>query len=87
MKLLTVSIVFIVNKLKADRWQLKAIFMNNQSNHPEKFEPKDSKEKRIRHPKDDNEAVVKPEDRHYDEKTADFGDVAAKREQSDHRPS
>ena len=59
--------------------------INNQSNTPEKFEPKDSKQKNIDHPKDDNEAVVKPEDKDYEQKDANFGDVAKKKEESDVR--
>lgn len=56
---------------------------NNQSDKPEKLEPQDSKEKQIRHPKDDNEAVVKTEDKIYNGDNADFKNVAKKKELSE----
>jgi hypothetical protein len=55
--------------------------INNQSDKPEKFEPKDSKRKDIKHPQDDEEAVVKPEDLTYTKEEEDFGDVAKYKEQ------
>lgn len=60
--------------------------INNQSDKPEKFEPKDSKEKEIKHPKDDNEAVVKNEDKTYSADNANYGNVAAKKEKSEQPP-
>ena len=57
--------------------------INNKSDKPEKFEPQDSKQKEIKHPKDDNEAVVKPEDENYNEEDADFKNVAKKKENSE----
>lgn len=57
--------------------------INNQSDKPEKFEPKDSKRKDIEHPKDDEEAVVKPEDKIYTKENANYGNVAAKKEKSE----
>lgn len=54
---------------------------NNQSDKPEKFEPKDSKRKKIKHPQDDNESVVKPEDQTYSKEEADFGNIAQYKEQ------
>ncbi|MBC7914060.1 MAG: hypothetical protein H7Y07_08055, partial [Pyrinomonadaceae bacterium] len=58
--------------------------INNQSDKPEKFEPKDSKRKDIQHPQNDEEAVVKVEDQAYNKEESDFGDIAkykAEREQ------
>ena len=55
--------------------------INNQSDKPEKFEPKDSKRKKFKHPQDDEEAVVKPEDRKYKKEEEDFGDIAKYKEQ------
>ncbi|MXV52763.1 hypothetical protein GS399_17455 [Pedobacter sp. HMF7647] len=59
--------------------------INNQSDKPEKFEPKDSGEKKIKHPQDDNEAVVKPDDKTYDQDNANFGNVA-KRHETEEQP-
>ncbi len=55
--------------------------INNQSDRPEKFEPKDSKRKDIKHPENDEEAVVKPEDQTYTKEDDDFGDIATYKEQ------
>ena len=57
--------------------------INNQSDKPEKFEPKDSKRKDIKHPQDDEEAVVKPKDREYHKEEADFDDPAKTKERSE----
>lgn len=57
--------------------------MNNKSDKPEKLEPQDSKQKDIRHPHDDQEAVVKKHDRQYHEEEADFGNTAARKEKSE----
>ncbi len=54
--------------------------MKNQSGKPEKLEPQDSKQKNIKHPQDDNEAVVKPADETYTKEEADFGNISAKKE-------
>ena len=59
----------------------KKVMINNQSDKPEEFEPKDSKRKNIKHPQDDEEAVVKPEDRRYTKEEDDFGDVAKYKEE------
>ncbi|MDB5120180.1 MAG: hypothetical protein JWN56_1398 [Sphingobacteriales bacterium] len=57
--------------------------MNNQSDKPEKLKPQDSERKDIKHPKDDNQAVVKPEDKDYNEEEAEFKNVAKARENSE----
>lgn len=57
--------------------------INNQSEKPEKFEPKDSKQKDIKHPQDDSEAVVKPEDLAYKKEEEDFGNVAKYKEEGE----
>ena len=57
--------------------------MNNESDKPEKLKPQDSEEKRIKNPKDDNEAVVKPEDKVYQKQEANFDNPAKKRETSE----
>ncbi len=54
--------------------------MNNQSQKPEQLRPQDSKQKEIKNPKDDNEAVVKPEDRTYKKDEAQFANPAERRE-------
>ncbi|MEJ6979835.1 hypothetical protein WG906_05200 [Pedobacter sp. P351] len=56
---------------------------NNQSDKAEKFEPKDSKQKGIKHPQDDNEAVVKPEDKTYKKEEGDFGNISKYKEERD----
>jgi hypothetical protein len=55
--------------------------MNNQSKKPEKLEPQDSDQKNIKHPKNDDKAVVKPEDKVYNKQNATFIDPAKNREQ------
>lgn len=57
--------------------------MNNQSKKTEKLEPQDSEQKNIQHPGNDEEAVVKPEDKVYHRKDAAFPDPAKKREQNE----
>jgi hypothetical protein len=59
--------------------------MNNQSEKPEKLLPQDSDQKNIKTPKDDNEAVVKPEDKLYTRHDADLPDPAKRRE-TDEQP-
>lgn len=54
--------------------------MNNKSDKPEHLVPQDSKEKDIKHPQDDQEAVVKRRDRTYKEEDADFGNIAERKE-------
>jgi hypothetical protein len=54
--------------------------MNNQSEKPEKLKPQDSQQKEVKTPKDDNEAVVKPEDKLYTKNDADFVNPAKRRE-------
>jgi len=48
--------------------------INNQSSKPEKFEPKDSKRKDIKHPQDDGEAVIQPEKQIYKKDEPEFRD-------------
>lgn len=57
--------------------------INNQSDTPEKFEPKDSEHKKPAGRPADNKAVVKPEDENCQEDSANFGNVAKKKENSD----
>jgi len=59
--------------------------MNNESEKPEKLRPQDSKQKEVKNPKDDNESVVKPEDRIYTRSEADFANPAKRRE-TDEQP-
>ena len=59
--------------------------MNNQSKKPEKLEPQDSEQKNIQTPKNDNEAVVKPEDQTYKKEDANLPDPAKRRE-TDEQP-
>lgn len=54
--------------------------MNHQSEKPEKLKPQDSQQKEVKHPNDDNESVVKPEDRVYTKDEADFTNPAKRRE-------
>jgi hypothetical protein len=54
--------------------------INNQSEQPEELLPKDSKEKKIQHKKNDEEAVVKAEDLAYNQEDANFGNIASKKE-------
>lgn len=48
--------------------------INNQSSKPEKFEPKDSERKDIKHPQDDGEAVIQPENQVYKKEEPEFRD-------------
>jgi len=48
--------------------------INNQSSKSEKFEPKDSERKNIKHPQDDEEAVIGPENQPYTKEEAQFRD-------------
>jgi len=57
--------------------------INNKSDKPEKFIPQDSEQKNIRHPQDDEEAVLKPKDKKYKSKNADFKNPAETKEQSE----
>ena len=57
--------------------------INNQSDKPEKFEPQDSERKDIKHPQDDSEAVLKPEDLDYTEEEANFRSPAKTKEESE----
>ena len=59
--------------------------MNNQTEKPEKLAPQDSEQKNIKTPKDDNEAVVKPEDQLYAKIDANLPDPAKRRE-TDEQP-
>jgi len=54
--------------------------MNNESEKPEKLRPQDSNQKEVKNPKDDNEAVVKPEDRIYTKVEANLPNPAKRRE-------
>lgn len=57
--------------------------MKNQSNKSEKLAPQDSERKDIKHPENDNEAVVNPEDLQYRKEDADFKDIAKRKEQQE----
>ena len=57
--------------------------MNNESKKPEKLEPQDSDQKNIRHPKNDDKAVKKPEDKVYHKQDATFIDPARQREKGE----
>jgi hypothetical protein len=57
--------------------------MNNQSRKPEKLEPQDSDQKNIKHPGNDQEAVVKPEDKNYKKENATFKNPAKRTEQGE----
>ena len=57
--------------------------MNNSSDKPEKFEPKDSKQKNIKHPQSDSEAVLKPEDQVYRKENPEFKNPAKTKEESE----
>lgn len=57
--------------------------INNQSEKPEKLKPQDSERKEIDHVKDDNEAVVNPEDLEYDKEEADFGNIEERKSQNE----
>ena len=57
--------------------------MNNQSKKPEKLEPQDSEQKNIKHPENDKEAVLKPEDKIYHKRDATFVNPAKVREQQE----
>jgi hypothetical protein len=60
-----------------------AMIMNNQSKKPEKLEPQDSEQKNIKHPRNDDKAVVKPEDKVYKKDNPHFADPAKRREQNE----
>ena len=57
--------------------------INNQSDKPEKLKPQDSERKEIKHPQDDNEAVVKPEDLDYQQEEADFGNIEKRKAENE----
>lgn len=57
--------------------------INNQSDKPEKLVPQDSEQKHIHHPEDDEDALLKPEDRDYTEEEANFRDPAKTKEESE----
>ena len=57
--------------------------MNNQSKKPEKLEPQDSDQKDIKHLRDDEKAVIKPEDKVYNKQDATFINPAKGREQGE----
>lgn len=57
--------------------------INNQSNEPEDLEPKDSERKHIKHPENDEEAVLKPGDKKYKKKDPDFKSPAKTKEESE----
>ena len=57
--------------------------MKSESKKTEELTPKDSERKEIRHPEDDSEAVVKPEDQVYEKEEADFKDIAKKKEKQE----
>jgi len=53
--------------------------INNQSDKPEKLEPKDSGRKEI----NDEDAVLKPEDKDYTKEDPNFRDPAKTKEESE----
>lgn len=55
----------------------------NQSKKPEKLKPQDSEQKDINHPKNDEETVVKPEDKSYKKEDAEFKNPAKQRQQGE----
>lgn len=57
--------------------------INNQSEKPEKLKPQDSERKEIDHIKDDDEAVVKPEDLEYKKEEADFGNIEKRKSENE----
>ncbi len=57
--------------------------INNQSNKPENREPADSEQKNIKHPENDEEAVLKPEDKKYKKEEANFDNPARQREEDE----
>lgn len=56
---------------------------NNQSDKAEKLEPQDSEQKDIKPRRDDEKAVIKPEDQTYTEEDANFKDPAKTKERSE----
>ncbi len=54
--------------------------MNNESAKPEKLRPQDSKQKELKNRRDDNEAVVKPEDKVYTRDEPNLPNPAKRRE-------
>ncbi|WP_207422919.1 hypothetical protein [Desertivirga brevis] len=60
--------------------------INNQSDKPEKFEPKDSVRKDLKHPQDDEEAVLKPEDLDYNKEEASFQPPPAESKEKSEQP-
>lgn len=56
---------------------------NNQSDKAEKMEPQDSEQKDIKPRRDDEKAVIKPEDQTYTEEDAHFKDPAKTKEGSE----
>lgn len=56
---------------------------NNQSNKREKLEPQDSERKDIKPGRDDEKAVIKPEDLDYEEEDANFSNPAKTKENSE----
>jgi len=56
---------------------------NNQSEKPEKLKPQDSERKEIKHPQDDTEAVVKPDDLDYEKEDADFGSIEKRKAENE----
>ncbi|MGV3704221.1 MAG: hypothetical protein ACO1NU_02485 [Arcticibacter sp.] len=56
---------------------------NNQSDNPERLEPQDSERKDIKPGKDDEKAVVKPEDLDYEAEDAHFKNPAKTKETSE----
>lgn len=57
--------------------------INNQSKTKEKLEPQDSEQKNIIPDKDDEKSVVNDEDLTYEQDSADFGNTAKTKEQSE----
>lgn len=60
--------------------------INNQNNNPEKLEPKDSERKDIKHPENDEQAVVKSDDQKYTEDEPDFQPPPAESKEKSEQP-
>lgn len=56
---------------------------SNQSDKTEKLEPQDSEQKDIKPRRDDEKAVIKPEDQTYTAEDAQFKDPAKTKESSE----
>ncbi len=60
--------------------------INNKSDKAEDMKPKDSERKEIKHKRDDEEAVVKPSDKEYRKKQANFTPPPAESKEKSEQP-